>query len=267
MNFTLLSNHEMYGLAKGFASAKPLVDRVQTAWIGPEFAKLVNDFMPFDVPTDLQEDLQQLMRAALAFNDTFDGTTRVTLSIFDAYIELAERRGDQALVQHLVGLRARVLPDGATHTQRTYYEQAQFADQLAKGLEEHPDMKAALKAQPIPGGTLLDLVEEIVQSGLRLGDVEAKRQALQDASTLAKSAPKPVPISQVRSNWIRLTRTMLANLNHATPLSQEEDLSLLGPLRRLTERAATRKTPPNPDSPATQPDPTAEGDVVEEPGS
>lgn len=133
--------------------------------------------------------------------------------------------GDHAIA--LLALRAELLPDGLSSTQKTYRAEAGQAAQLAGRLT--PEIKATLASIIVgpasAGQSLLDFVHEWITHGATLGELEDKKVALQTPPE--KSAAQT--LLDAKNLWIRTMNALIANAELAG-VDDETMQLVFGPL-------------------------------------
>jgi hypothetical protein len=158
---------------------------------------------------------------------------------------------DTELRQKLTDLHLLLLGDQgiAAVIQATYRGEAGAADQLAERLTA--EVKRTLKGMDTPAGTLLELVNEWIGCGRKLGALENERAHLED---IPASGPTGLEVIDARNAWIQAVAALTGNLKLADITDAQEQL-ILGELRRA-ERKARRRAPAAGD-PAAPPAPPA----------
>jgi hypothetical protein len=134
----------------------------------------------------------------------------------------------------LLDLRDELLPDGvAGATQVTYEAEAGYAERLAARLT--PELSARLAAVPVCSRTLLDLVNEWIEAGQHLGQLEQERR-----EALTELAARPVgAVNQARLEWVR-TINAVRGVASMAGLSQSEHRTVFGLLEELEHKGDQR---------------------------
>ena len=148
----------------------------------------------------------------------------------------------------LLGLREILLPEGLSHTNKTYRGEAGHGAMVEAQLDAQ--MKARLKAVNLYDKNLLDLTQGWLAVARELGQAEDER---------ARLCPPPSPaadINAARLRWIRIVNALVANAEIAK-VDAATDHLLFAPLRAAELVADRRRgkapAPEAPAAPATPP--------------
>lgn len=160
--------------------------------------------------------------------------------------------------QALTALRDELLPHGITLIQRSYRDEAGEAALLRARLSA--STKKALKAIPLPKGTLADAVNRYLDVGDELGLLEDEKVALGNRN----GSPTGASVVAARHRWVRNLNAMMALLD-IVPIEDEERTLVLQRFERAS-RAAERGGADGPESEVeTETTPAPVGPVVEAP--
>ena len=195
--------------------------------------------------------IAEIVSEASGLDDRHDDLARA----IDAYFSyLYSVTPDEAARKSIDRLRLLLLPEGLLIVNRNYREEAGAAAQLDARLGAD-DRAQMAKWMIHDGGTLLSLVEEWVAAGRRLGLLEDKRVAAEQASEGAT----PRELQHSRNQWMHCVSLLLGNLALGETAEATRD-AILGPLREVVagagEREARRGRAAGTDSPlpdATRP--------------
>lgn len=194
----------------------------------------------------LTQTLTELSAAQTALDARHDSFARCINSVLDAYIHMALARGDVALARELGSLRDFLFPDGLRVITYSYREEAGQADLLASRMtQEHRNLLARI---PMPGGTLLDIVNEWLRAGSALGELEDRRSDTQVPS-------RRKSMFDARAKWIRAIKAvrLMVEINRVEDPVIEEALNRIAVVEAAADRDA-REVPEDeldPDSPDT----------------
>jgi hypothetical protein len=135
-------------------------------------------------------------------------------------------------------LRDTLVPDGLSSTQKTYAAEAGQAAQLSARMT--PALRAKTDAILVGAKgakmTLTELLEEWIQLGTTLGDLERERARLAAANGKETNVS---PTIVARNKWIRNVNVLLA-VAEAAELSADTTNLLFGPLRIAEAKADQR---------------------------
>ena len=161
--------------------------------------------------TDLQ--LADLANELTETDARHDSAVRAMWFCLTGAIEYLNAQGaghaEEAL--KLERLRTQLMPDQLVYVRRTYLDEASYATRLSSELTGA--VAAILNRIPVLQGTLLDVAKLWIEQGIRLGDLERHRSALQAGAGAQTSD------YQVRGAWAELVGQMLSLLMlvHAPP--------------------------------------------------
>lgn len=141
------------------------------------------------------------------------------------HLALAERAPEAR--QRLSTLRDELLPTGLSLVQRSYRDEAGEGALLRARLSA--TQKKALRAIPLPNGTLADLVQEYLETAEALGTLEDEKAVLAQKS----SGPSAAEVLNVRNVWIRTVNALLGLLD-LVPIDAAAKASLLARVERAT---------------------------------
>ncbi len=134
--------------------------------------------------------------------------------------------------EEMVRLRDLILPEGLRHSTKSYRAEAGHTALVASWMT--PELQTRMKAVLVGEGTLLDLVNQWIDAGRRLGVLEEQRGRL--------DRPAATPAAQVqaaRRRWIRWANILLTTAENAG-VSTAVDTLLFGPLRAAAQNASSR---------------------------
>jgi hypothetical protein len=143
-----------------------------------------------------------------------------------AVARVSERSDD------LLKLRDKLLPDGASHTIRSYRAEAGHTKLVASRLDA--GTQDALKAITLDKTNMLDLVQHWIGVGKDLGQVEAERALL----GIPESAPA-AEVNAARLDWVRTVNALRA-MADMSDLDEPTDHLLFSALR-ITEKSVARR--------------------------
>jgi hypothetical protein len=148
--------------------------------------------------------------------------------IYGALTGLAPVSGAGA---ELLRLRDILLPEGLSHTQKSYRAEAGHAAMIEARLDA--DLQARLKAVILHDKNLLDLTQGWLAVAGQLGDLEDER------ARLVPTASTAADINAARLGWIRIVNALVANAELAG-LDSATDHLLFSALRAAEHGAEGR---------------------------
>ncbi len=196
-------------------------------------------------PTTEDATLKQLSAEEAALDVQHDTLVRGTHGVLTMLAEVS------AAADELLGLRDLLFPEGLEHIRKTYRGEAGHAAMVASRLNK--SARARLKAVTLHDKTLLDLADEWLAIAKKLGELEAERAHLSEASP-----GTPGQVNAARLQWIRVVNAMIA-MAELAEIDADTDALLFAALR-AAERAASgrarRRAPVG--EPAPEPTPSPE---------
>jgi len=170
----------------------------------------------------------ELAQQAIALDMRHDQLARGVYGVLTEFANLVEEGAEY------VQLRDQLFPNGlAAVVQTSFRGQSGYADLLRERLTA--DQRKRLKAFVLPKTTLLEKVEQWLEAGRELGELEEQRARL-DQVEGPSFGQQTV---EARNLWIRVVNAFLA-LASLSELDPKDDLVLFGPLREAEARAGAR---------------------------
>lgn len=166
---------------------------------------------------------------------------------------LAELTDDRAEAARLLGARDTLFPDGISINQRSYLDEAGNVSAVARRLDSSPETRALLLHTPLPHGKKLD--DEVLawlDTGERLGKLEARRVGLLHDRDASRSGSKRGDLLRARNRWSRVTHAFLAAIDLDDHPGDALEKNFIRPLREA-EAKADRRAAPGPDPDASDP--------------
>jgi hypothetical protein len=159
---------------------------------------------------------------------------RGAIKLLEALAELADNPDD---ARRYLELRDVLCPEGLKGTIKSYVDEAGAAKLLHGRLDE--SMKKQLGKIAIPGGKLLDAVNDWTDSAEQLGALENEKSALMKLAD-APEGRRPQDVIDARNRWIRVVSALETAL--AISGADEETVArILAPLQDAEAKAGRRK--------------------------
>lgn len=170
----------------------------------------------------------ELAQQAIAIDVRHDQLARGIYGVLTEYANLAEEGAEY------IQLRDQLFPNGlAPVVQVSFRGQAGHADLLRERLTA--DQRARLTAFVLPKTTLLEQVEQWLDAGRQLGELEEQRARLEQVQGPSFGQQTV----DARNLWIRVVNAFLS-LASLSELDPKDELVLFGPLREAEARADAR---------------------------
>lgn len=176
-----------------------------------------------------------LVAEATALDAVHDTLVR---KIYDCLTSLAELAGSDSPYR---ALRDTLVPDGiAAATQITYVGEAGLARRVRARLTE--SVRQQLASIPVGARALLDIVNEWLDAGDRLGKLEAERNAVETEGLPSRGA-----INEARLRWIQVVNALraLAPLAELSTGDHEAIFRALGDLEMKADARSAKRTGTN----------------------
>lgn len=154
---------------------------------------------------------------------------------------LAEEPPDEATAAACGEALAAILPEGTSIIIASYRAEAGNTERLARLLAEPEGakMRALLKGIPAKKGeTALDVVEQWIQAGTELGQLETKKAA-RLAALKNQPAPPQRVIQGARSQWIKVV-SLVVQAAELSDAPSEVKAAVIHPLTDAAESAGAR---------------------------
>jgi hypothetical protein len=169
-----------------------------------------------------------------ALDARHDRKMRGSIKLLEALADLADEPDD---ARRYLELRDVLCPDGLKGIIKSYVDEAGAAT-LLQGRLDDPKKKQLGKIA-IPGGKLLDVVNDWMASAEELGALESDKTALTKLAE-APEGRRPQDAIDARNRWIRV----VAALETALAISGADEATvaaILAPLQEAEAKAARRK--------------------------
>lgn len=140
---------------------------------------------------------------------------------------------DPQIREKLLKIRDDLFPTGLSLVKASYREEAGSSVIMKERMTT--DAQALLSKLTFPGGTVLDVINELIETGTELGKLEDQRATEQDRIT----GSAPADILKARNRWIRIVRSV-CNALELTDLDTERVDALLAPLNETAKAADLR---------------------------
>ena len=254
-----IQNNEMYSICLQYAvepRLSMLAAHALTQGYPGEFTAMRAEFDALGGPADasVEQLAQKLRDEAGKQNARYDSGVSLTVAALELAAGFYRFRGEEAKARQIDAMSARMLPEGGSHTLRSFSAQGGHAERTAAQVSDDDALKAALAALPLPEDSNLydHVVAEWIQAGRKLGEVERQRMDLpQDAA--ASLAQRRV---QARNRWFALAAGLAGAVGLTRALTDADREFILRPIVQTAEKAAGRSGEPNPAADPTQPEPT-----------
>ena len=145
------------------------------------------------------QSLAELTNALDEVDLQHDNLARTAYFMLEANIHLSRAHHNDDTAFALERLQALLFPKGLDVVKASYREEAGQAQKVSSRLTE--ENKTVLSSIPMYGGTLLDIVDGWLAAGVRLGELEAQRNAVNKPG-------RKRAVARARSQWIHAIRTM-----------------------------------------------------------
>ena len=217
----------------------------------------------------IAEKLAKIVADALIFDSVHDQSARGGYKMLDAWIELSGSESPEGVRYR--AMRDAVYPEGTSFTGQSYVAESGHAMKTQQALEKSPELRAELRDIELfdkrtgKKRTLLEVVKAQIKAGRELGELEAKRTELLQATpdTVAQK-DAPLTLSEGRNRWMSVTGDVVRMAKYASPKDRKLVESALLHLQRVEKaadaRAARRSEAPAEATPS-EPTATAEGDA------
>lgn len=185
-----------------------------------------------------------LARTAEELDSQHDDLVRGGYAVFAALGHLADSPSDR---EQWLQLRDRVFPEGLAVVSRSYTDEAGQAALAMARLTA--DDKKLLKSVAFGKTTLLHIIERYGQVAHKLGETAT-------AQHTPAGTPSRADSMAARNQWIRVVNAVLAAIEM---VEGNADLlrEVVAPLREIERRADRRRTTPEADPEAPEPNPLA----------
>jgi hypothetical protein len=194
-------------------------------------------------PVEQNPRLDEISKQQSAIDQRHDDVIRGTYTILTGIADLLGP--DQGA--SFLDLRAKLIPEGLSSTQKTYTAEAGQAAQLADRIT--PEIRANLAKIRLdpqhPSRTLTFFLDEWISLGKELGDLETEKNRIEPGPRNQAS------LLAARNKWIRTTNLFVA-LAEAAEIDSTTHQLLFGPLL-AAEQKSTKRSPKTPDSPSETP--------------
>lgn len=120
---------------------------------------------------------------------------------------LAEGSDDAEEIEGFEQLQRRLFPTGLRVVKLPYVEEGGAAVALERSVDE--ELRAQLKATPVGGQTLADLLAAWLEAGHALGDAVRRRAELRASLTKDGSAVEEIDVRAGRKQWIQAVNGLL----------------------------------------------------------
>lgn len=182
---------------------------------------------------------------------------RLVRAIFYALLSAAEVTPSKSAVYD--ALSKRLLPQGLGTSQQTWMGEGGNATRIEAELAADKDLRAELKSVTLPDKhTLLDVTQEFVRAGARLGAIEHRRNELRGDTSAASAADdraavtsEVLTVASARNDWIAtinaLSTTLRLPKSGVDPATRDKVFTLIGEAEKradLRSRRATAKVEP-----------------------
>ncbi|WP_428267026.1 hypothetical protein [Haliangium sp.] len=148
--------------------------------------------------------LAQIQEEQGELDDLHDDLVRVIYYYLLANIHETRAREEHFALEEVLAM---LLPEGLRMVQKSYREQAGHVELIANQLGD--DARALLAALPLPGErSLLDVVNEWIEHGMRLGELDRERTGDQDGGR-----PTLADLMEARNRWIRTIQAVRVNVD------------------------------------------------------
>lgn len=214
----------------------PLVDQVHNDILVKQGIGMIN----------LEAVLREIRDQQPTIDMVHDRKKRGVHMALTAYAELAD---DPKEAARFLSLRDRLMPGGRKETLRSYLDQSGDAERLRTRLDSDTWQTLASLATPV--GTLAEQVRSWLDAADELGALTLRRMELE--REVAQSDDTPAVEREAVYAWIRVVRTVEANLELDPMTTDEIKARILGPLHHaeaLADRRASSRSQspdPNPD--------------------
>ncbi len=185
-------------------------------------------------PGDIAATITAIQVKQTALDARHDRKMRGSIKLLEALADLADDPDD---ARHCLELRDVLCPEGVKGIIKSYIDEAGAATLLHGRLDDAK--KKQLGKIAIPGGKLLDAVNDWTASASQLGELESDKSALMKLAE-APEGRRPQDAIAARNRWIRVMSALETAL--AISGADEETVArILAPLQEAEAKAARRK--------------------------
>ena len=155
-------------------------------------------------------------------------------TLYGMLTSLALMSGDERRAK-LDDIREALMPEGTHDPQLTYLAESGTVEVATSMLSR--EMEALMRGIDVDGRSLMQLFNEWVDAGRKLGNVERQRTQLAELRGNKRVAGRDIQNS--RYQWIRAVNALIALLDVDSDISEETKAQILQPLRSA-EKEHTR---------------------------
>lgn len=185
-------------------------------------------------PADVAAKIAAIHKKQSGLDRRHDRKMRGAIWLLDALAQLTD---DPAAAQRYLELRDMLCPDGLKGTLKSYTDESGAAKLLRGRLDD--TAKQDLAAIAVPGATLLDVVNDWMETAEKLGALDKDKSALVDDSA-APAGKTPKDALDARNAWIRFASALETTLA-ISGADQETIDALLKPVREAEAKAEKKK--------------------------
>jgi hypothetical protein len=235
MALNRLSIAQMVNLTKDWVKPKSVTrqafERVPSLSVLLSVIEVVHEGVLVAERVTLTKDITELKFESTRTDAQFDNLVRGIIRGFDSEIFLARARGDYELAQALEVLRDFLFPLNMKTVTLSYREESGHTDLVAARLK--PEHRTMLASMPVINGNLLGKLEDWMQAGQKLGELEDERANVISPNRMQNAA-------DARSQWIQMVQTVYSVVR-MTNVQEPDVLEALHRIERA-ELAAERSS-------------------------